>query len=389
MNSRNNALAVGLAFVLVATVAEAGGGKSSTPNAVGAQASQNGKGPSAARVSPVTPRVAAPSAVRAETKDELTYGSAIHYENLSLVPVMTTKTGPFQKYTLLEAGLEAKTLEVREIGGAPEGAERAGIRRGRHRANFGGDLAQVNAVEVRNSGNYPVYLLGGEMILGGKQDRIIQSDTVVPNSRTWTRVAVFCVEHGRWSGQNMKFAAGKALAHVALREAALSGQQGKVWAEVAAKNKKHNTTSSTDTYRRTIQNDKVRAKIAPYRERIVKMLPGGDKRVAGLIFAINGKIRVADLFGNPVLFGDVRDKVLSAYILEALGQQVVRDAAPMTVNAAKGFIAKGRSGKRVLLQKQGRSKSYKFDYDASNPMVGGETVDEGNGQKVRETYIGK
>ena len=34
-------------------------------------------------------------------------------------------------------------------------------------------------MEVRNGGKHPVYLLGGEMILGGKQDRIIQHDTVI------------------------------------------------------------------------------------------------------------------------------------------------------------------------------------------------------------------
>jgi hypothetical protein len=241
----------------------------------------------------------------------------------------------------------------------------------------------VNAVEVRNTGNYPVYLLGGEMILGGKQDRIIQSDAIVPNTSKWTRVAVFCVEHGRWSGQNMKFAAGKALAHVALRQAALTGEQGKVWAEVSAKNRQQGTSNATDTYRRTIQNENVRGKIAPYREHIVKLLPG-DKRLAGMIFAINGKIRVADLFGNPVLFGDVRDKLLSAYILEALGQQVDRSAAPISAKAAKGFIDAGRKAKRMAAPSSGRSKNYKFE---DKQLVGGETTD--NGAKVRETYMSK
>lgn len=181
----------------------------------------------------------------------------------------------------------------------------------------------------------------------------------------------------------MKFAAGKALVHVALRQAALSGEQGKVWAEVSAKNKQQGTSNATDTYRRTIQNDKVRAKIAPYRERIVKLLPG-DKRLAGLIFAINGKIRVADLFGNPVLFGDVREKLLSAYILEALGQQVDRNAAPISAKAAKGFIDAGRKAKRMAAPSSGRSQNYKFE---DNQLVGGETVDKG--KKVRETYMSK
>ena len=310
------------------------------------------------------PRVAAPTAVRPETSGELVFGTPITYQNLTLVPVGTSKQGPFQKYTLLEQGLDDRTLEVRELRG--------------HQ-----NEAQVNAVEVRNTGNYPVYLLGGEAILGGKQDRIIQYDTVLPNNRRFTRVAVFCVEAGRWAGQNMKFQAGKALAHVALRQAALSGGQSQVWAEVAAKNRQQGTSNRTDTYRRTIQNEKVRAKIAPYRAEVVKALPK-DLHLAGMLMAVNGRIRVADIFGNPTLFSDVRDKLLSAYILEALGQQVLPDAPRLSAGAAKGFIEEGRKAKGVTIGKGGRSIVYKKQ---TKKLIGAETVDEGNGEKVRESYM--
>ncbi len=300
-------------------------------------------------------------------KNEAVFGDPIQYKNLTLIPVGTTKAGPFQKYTLLEAGLEAKSLQVRELAGSSRDA-------------------QVEAVEVRNTGNYPAYLLGGEMILGGKQDRIIQHDAVLPNNRKWTRVSVFCVEHGRWQGQNMKFAAGKAMAHAALREAALSGSQSKVWDAVAAKNKQQGSESSTGTYRRTIQNEKVRKQIAPYRDEIVKLLPK-EMKMAGMVFAINGKIRVADLFNNPVLFGDVRDKLLSAYLLEALGQKVERNAPPLSAKAAKGFFDEVRKGKGMKMKgASGRSVNYKKDLPNA---IGADTVDAETGQTVRESYIGK
>lgn len=47
----------------------------------------------------------------------LIFGDPIHDHNMTLVPVSTTKRGPFARYTLLEAGLEAKTLAVREMKG--------------------------------------------------------------------------------------------------------------------------------------------------------------------------------------------------------------------------------------------------------------------------------
>ena len=39
-----------------------------------------------------------------------------------------------------------------------------------------------------------------------------------------------------------------------------------------------------------------------------------DIQLAGVVFAINGDIRVADLFGNPLLFGKLQNKLLTAYV---------------------------------------------------------------------------
>ncbi len=311
--------------------------------------------------------VASPNAVRGASGDELAFGAPIKYQNITIVPVGTNKQGPFQRYTLLEEGIAKKTLAVREMQG-----------------NAG--QAQVNSVEIRNTGGDPVYLLGGEMILGGKQDRIIERDTVVPPNQKWTPVSVFCVEQGRWHGQNMEFAAGGALVQPSLQQAALSGDQSQVWAEVARKNLQHGTQSASGTYRRTIQNAALRAKIAPYREQLVKALPA-DLQTAGVVFAINGDIRVADLFGNPVLFSSLRDKLLSAYILEALGQQTRTDARAVSAADAKTFLLEARKAKKVESKgASGRAINYKRE---TTKMIGSETVDATTGQGLRETYLSK
>ena len=319
-------------------------------------------GPGAAR-SPG--KVASPNAVRARAAGALFFGTPVHFQNLSLVPVGTTRKGPFKKYTVLEEGLKDKTLQVRELNGSS-------------------GEAQVSAVEVRNRGNNPVYLLGGEMILGGKQDRIIQQDTVVSNNGKWTKVSVFCVEQGRWRGQNMQFSAGKAVAHLRLQKANMSGSQSRVWAEVARKNVKHGTQNSTSTYRRTIQNGKVRAKISPYRKKLVGMLPQ-NTQLAGVVFAINGKIQVADLFGNPLLFAKLRDKLLSAYILEALGQKVVANAPVVSAENARGFLHRARSAKRQRVQGKSSGRAINYRRKAKG-VIGMEAVDQQSGRKLRESY---
>jgi len=58
----------------------------------------------------------------------------------------------------------------------------------------------VNSVKVINNSGKPVFLLSGEVIFGGKQDRIIATDTIVPpKDGEEFSVSVYCVEHGRWT----------------------------------------------------------------------------------------------------------------------------------------------------------------------------------------------
>ncbi len=314
--------------------------------------------------------VVAPSAVRSKVQSEIEFGTPIKFHNISIVPVTTKKIANFQHYTLLEQGFAKKTLAVRELKG-----------------NAG--EAQVSHVEVRNQGGDPVYLLGGEMILGGKQDRIIAQDTVVAANGKWTQVGVFCVEQGRWKGQNMKFSSGKAMADISIRRAAMSGNQSAVWSEVAKKNALHGTSSQTQTYRRTIQKKALRKKIKPYVAELRRQLPKDDK-LAGLVFGVNGNIHVADIFGNPVLFDELSEKLLSAYVLEALGHQTNSRAKPVSAKAAKGFISKGRRAKAKAVKQSGRARNVnKEDSD----FIGVETMNTGDSENapttVRESYIRK
>ena len=258
------ALALPVAVVLALPALAGGGGHSG-----GKPVPSNSQAPPTPPAADKPAGIVSPNAVRDSTSNELVFGAPLRYENLTLVPVGTRQQGPFQKYTLLEQGVAAKTFAVREIDG---------------QAN----AAQVHAVEVRNTGKDPVYLLGGEMILGGKQDRIIERDTVISAADRWVQVPVFCVEAHRWTGQNMDFGAGGALVHVALREAALSGDQSKVWEEVARKNAQQGTESQSGTYRRTIQNPEVRAKIRPYR----------DKLLAMMFRTVNGRLTAAEALGH-------------------------------------------------------------------------------------------
>jgi hypothetical protein len=229
-----------------------------------------------------------------------------------------------------------------------------------------------------------VFILGGEMILGGKQDRILQTDAILPADGKWVRVPVFCVEHGRWNGGKMEFASGGAIAHGTLAQAAMTGDQGKVWEEVARKNAVEGTANETDTYRRTVQDGKLREKITAHRAALKAKLPRG--RLAGFVFAVNGEVRVADLFGNPVLLDALQDKLLSAYVLEALEDEVDPNAPPVAAAEAAAMVEGAKKAAPRGKQTVGLSENTRLEDDK---VIANESKDATTGATTRGSYVWK
>lgn len=242
-------------------------------------------------------------------------GEPVLAYNLAVVPLHTRRGPPYDDYTVLEEAQTARKVDVREVDGG-----------------------SVPELSVRNRDERPMYLLGGEVLLGGKQDRMVQSDVVLdPGQRR--RVPVVCVEQGRWEGQDLSFRPGLAVAHPDLRRAALFSEQGAVWNEVARKSQVSGVSSETGTYRRVLQDAKLRQRISQYLDELQAKLPR-DERLAGLAVAINGELEVVDVFDSPKLYGKLERKLLASYVLAAIEKQ------PGHANQAEQGQAKARSLKK-------------------------------------------
>ena len=55
---------------------------------------------------------------------------------------------------------------------------------------------------VLNTSNKPLYLMPGEVIYGGQQDRTIAKETIIPPGKKAVYLDVFCVEQGRWANRD-------------------------------------------------------------------------------------------------------------------------------------------------------------------------------------------
>src|SRR2546422_1629226 len=90
--------------------------------------------------------------------------------------------------------------------------------------------ASVPELVVENRGKSFVLLLAGEILVGGKQNRVLREDILLPPLSGPRSLSVYCVEQGRWSGGRKEFESKAYVAQPSLRRKLLDKEeQGHVW----------------------------------------------------------------------------------------------------------------------------------------------------------------
>ncbi len=181
----------------------------------------------------------------------------------------------------------------------------------------------VNELVLINGSSRPLVLLAGEVVSGGKQNRIIGADLVVPPKSEPLPLSVFCVEHGRWS-EGAGFGAAKAIAHPSIRkEAQVNRSQSGVWESVSRSAGAFGAASPTADYLHVLNSPKAQRSfeeiaqgIESDYERELRERIGGQGAV-GVIVAINGQIVWSDVFSSADLFRRYWPKLLRSYVMEA------------------------------------------------------------------------
>jgi hypothetical protein len=277
----------------------------------------------------------------------------LHYQRLHVFPLMPgprAQQAPRGAYITLDEGLKSGLVEVTETG-PPGQIIRNRPPRTQGRIGFGNlagrrspsvqeqqrqgqqvqvaqQGAQVDTLWITNRSGKKLILLAGELVVGGKQDRIVQKDLIVPPTGKPFDLSVFCVEHGRWSGGTDRFGladnslvksgggSGGGLADPTVRGAAQAERkQELVWAKVEEKNSQAGVRPDSGTYQGTLMSDKAQRDAKPYVDAIAPKMP---KNAVGAIIAIHGRIVWADAFGNSELFAKYWPKLLQSYIVDAV-----------------------------------------------------------------------
>ena len=182
------------------------------------------------------------------------------------------------------------------------------------------DQITVPGLGIDNRGRVHVLLLAGEILLGGKQNRIVVDDVLVPPLSGPLTLPVYCVEQGRWAGDAKPFTTRGSFAAPGLRARMLErSDQREVWAEVDRYARRAAAPSPTGSYQAI--HDK--AEVQVYQKDVEGVLgrstaPGAQ---GAAVFAADALVEL-DLFQDPSLFAREWPKLLRAQTLETYGRSV-------------------------------------------------------------------
>src|SRR2546430_858289 len=271
----------------------------------------------------------------------------VTYENISIFPVVASYGQDTSAFLTLEEGLATGEVVVRERGAE----EMVRGRDGRPIYIPQPTGASVNQLVLLNRSKRPLLLLAGELVSGGKQDRVIGKDRIVPVGAPPLPLDVFCVEHGRWTG-SPQFAAALTIVHPSVRErAAVDQKQTEVWdsvrngtnskapaaaprAQISADNLQSAIAGNgrTEAYEKIYESRAIGVSIDDFVDEVQRRFSQAtsglkNERVVGVVVAYGGEVALSDIFASGDLFDHYWRKLLRTYAVEALTRPTYRQAA--------------------------------------------------------------
>jgi hypothetical protein len=303
-----------------------------------------------------------PHRKRTHIQTPFTLGSVCACQNLTLIPIYTSAPS-LADYLTLDEGLKARTVIVAE-------SKNTGI---------------VNLLFVTNRSHQSLFLMAGEILIGGLQNRCVGRDTIIPPGKTSVPITVFCVEHARWAGHAAFLESAPAIAETDVRNSAQKGAfavadgdrersdppgdpeldnekditgvtqvrvdvrsvpppilaaQEAVWAKWNRNHVNFRDVQTGGEHHRSKSRNRVFS-LPVLMDHILK-----DARAVGVLVAIDGEFLTADIFGDPALFHKLWPKLARSYAQEAARPATEdRQISTITIQQAQKLLAEITGGR--------------------------------------------
>ena len=306
--------------------------------------------------------------------DRYTISGPHTYKNLAVYLIHGKDKIKDAKFMTLKDALEQKKVTVFETG-------------------------TVNTLMVDNSSNdIYIYIQSGDIVRGGKQDRTVGYDYIIPPQSGKMPLGSFCVESGRWTKrgneQDANFSVSEnLLSSKDLKLAAkFRGSQSDVWNEVQKTQDKLGgnvgqsvrSEKSASSLELTLENKQVRNTVQEYLDALSGICKDSND-VVGFAFAINGKINSAEVYASNDLFKKLWPKLLQASSVEALAESQKTDKFDLPANASVAAFL--QSDEEAKLSDKQINEQIKMVTRESKDKIEFETYRAGEQQAIHKSYI--
>ncbi len=274
---------------------------------------------------------------------------AYTFENLRLYPIYARSTfkesfTSVGKYTSLQKALAEKKVRVTE-------------------KSSGGT---VNTLTIENLSADTVLIVSGDLVKGGKQDRIIQKDILLKPKSGKKDLPVYCVESGRWnesrsissSAAPAEFKEYREKGSMSLRKVVAKDEdQSKVWSKVDELNQKNKTVTATKTYNALNNSAEYNKKLQNYIQYFKDKFSNED--IIGVIVVSDNRVLGCDMFATHDLFQLQFNSLLHSYASEAIlnGGKVIISTTSVKQYAAR--LMQDEKSQEVFVKEKGKEFSEK------------------------------
>ncbi len=230
------------------------------------------------------------------------YDSAIVFRNLKLIPIKRTELTAEdtsidrQKYIMLKQGLKSGLVRIKERGDYM--------------------LDNINLLTVENKSGKDLFIKSGEIVMGGRQDRVFARDTILLTGKKQHTIPVYCIEENRWSSQEKKFVYRGSTGSGLQKIIDSVHNQTKVWDEIRQLLKTNNQRSSS-SYAAFINSKKIADTTTAYIQYFLRQLRSKDSSIVGVIAVTGNRILGADVLISTSLFYQTIATLLEKYCTEA------------------------------------------------------------------------
>ncbi|MGB0931520.1 MAG: ARPP-1 family domain-containing protein [Chitinophagales bacterium] len=194
------------------------------------------------------------------------------------------------------------------------------------------DNLLTSKLYITNHSQDTIFVMAGEVLKGGRQDRVIAQDMIIPPSGNKMELPVFCAEKDRWyyrSKSSKDFDQYFAVSSLKVRKAVSElSDQAAVWKAIEDLQLTNNVDSETKAYSDLMASMGFNKEQEEYMAYFTKSLEdkmsatkgqnNENEKIVGVIVATGGNIIGCDIFATHDLFVQQYEGLLHSYTTDAI-----------------------------------------------------------------------